>query len=51
MNLLKPLFCKHDYSLVRTIHGDEIIGLGFKRSEWKCNECNKIKLSESLDKP
>jgi hypothetical protein len=46
---MKP-FCKHDYKFVRNIHGDEIIHLRWKRSIWQCNNCNKIKLSDDLNK-
>ena len=46
--VLKSLFCKHEYIFVRNIYGDEIIHRGFKRSEWKCDECGKIKLSDKL---
>lgn len=46
--MLKHLFCKHQYRFVRNIHGDEIIHRGFKRSEWKCEKCNKVKLLDKL---
>jgi Zn-finger protein len=48
--MFKKLFCKHEYTLLRTIHGDEIIHSGFKRSIWKCRNCKKIKFSDYLDK-
>lgn len=48
--MLKGLFCKHDYEFIRSIHGDEIIHSGFKRSIWKCKKCRKTKMSEYLDK-
>lgn len=48
--MFKRLFCKHDFTLIRTIHGDEIIRSGWKRSIWKCSKCGKTKLSEYLDK-
>lgn len=40
-NILKRLFCKHDYQLVRNIYGDEINYTGYKRSIFKCSKCNK----------
>ncbi len=47
MNWLKTaihrLFCRHDYSWLRNIYGDEIIYTGFKRSVWKCSKCGKYK--------
>ncbi len=48
--MLKKLLCTHDYKRIETIHGDEIIGSGFKRSIWKCSKCNKNKASKYLDK-
>lgn len=46
MKLLKRLFCKHDYEFVRNIYGDAIRYLGWKRSEWKCKKCGKVKYSK-----
>lgn len=46
MKLFKRLFCKHDYEFVRNIYGDEIRYLGWKRSEWKCKKCGKVKYSK-----
>ena len=48
MNIIKRLFCKHDYKFVRNIYGDEIRYVGWKRSEWKCSKCGKIKLKDNL---
>ncbi|GAA0382590.1 hypothetical protein GCM10008933_12200 [Paenibacillus motobuensis] len=48
--IFKKLFCKHKYSFVRNIHGDEIIHRGFKRSIWKCTECGRTRLSDELHK-
>lgn len=48
--MLKSLFCKHEFVFIRNIYGDEIIHRGFKRSEWKCEKCNKIKLNDQLYK-
>lgn len=42
MNILKRLFCKHTYTFIRNIYGDEIRYLGWKRSVWKCSKCGKI---------
>lgn len=48
--LIRMIFCKHDYRFKRTIHGDEIIYLGYVRSEWVCNKCEKREYSKALDK-
>lgn len=48
MSLLKKIFCKHNYRFVRNIYGDEIIYLGYKRSEWKCSKCDKYKYKDKL---
>lgn len=48
--VLKPLFwaykvirrefCKHDYTWIRNVYGDEIYMSGkFKRSWWRCKKC------------
>jgi hypothetical protein len=48
VRFIKSLFCNHTYSFVRNIYGDEIIHRNFKRSEWKCDKCGKIKLEDNL---
>ena len=48
MSIIKRLFCKHDHKFVRNIYGDEIRYVGWKRSEWKCSKCGKIKLKDNL---
>lgn len=48
--IIKSIFCKHNYKLVRTIHGDEIINMGYVRSEWKCSKCNHITYGKYLDR-
>lgn len=50
MNIIRQLFCKHDYKFVRNIYGDEIRYLGWKRSEWRCSKCGKLKLEDNLFK-
>nr|DAO49952.1 MAG TPA: hypothetical protein [Caudoviricetes sp.] len=47
MKFIKRLFCKHQYRLYRTIHGDEA---NYARSEWRCKLCDKHRYSQSLDK-
>lgn len=47
-NLLKKIFCKHNYKFIRNIYGDEIISRGYKRSEWKCYKCGKYKYEDKL---
>lgn len=54
MNLLKQLFCKHNYSKCLTnFHGDYIDVVStlkrINRSAWKCSKCGKIGYSEYLD--
>ena len=41
------LFCKHSYSHLRNIYGDEINHLG-KRSIFVCKKCGKIKYGNLL---
>ena len=48
MGILKQLVCKHNYKFVRNLHGDEIINHGWKRSEWECCKCGKIKYKAGL---
>lgn len=40
-NILKILFCKHDYHFYRNIYGDMIRYRNWKRSVWKCSKCGK----------
>jgi hypothetical protein len=47
-DLIKRLFCKHDYQFVRNIYGDEIITFGWKRSISKCTKCGNYKLFDNL---
>jgi hypothetical protein len=42
------LFCKHSYSHLRNIHGDEINYRGGKRSIFICKKCGKIKYGDLL---
>ena len=49
MKSIKQLFCKHDYVRVQTIHGDKIIYLGYVRSLWLCNKCDKEFWSKRLN--
>ena len=48
MNLLKRLFCEHEYEFVRNIYGDEINACGGYRSIWKCKKCGKIEYRKKL---
>ena len=41
MNLIKQLFCKHEYVWERNIYGDEINWCGGHRSWWRCKKCGK----------
>lgn len=42
LNWLKQLFCKHDFVLVRELHGEERVGWGMKIALYQCSKCNKI---------
>lgn len=48
MNILKRLFCKHEFEWQRNIYGDEIHYCGGKRSIWKCKKCGKIQYRGKL---
>lgn len=48
MNLLKRLFCEHEYEFVRNIYGDEINACRGYRSIWKCKKCGKIEYRKNL---
>lgn len=48
MNILKKIFCKHNYKFIRNIYGDEIRYLGWKRSEWQCQKCGKYQYKDKL---
>ena len=47
--IIKSIFCKHDYKLIRTIHGDQINHLD-ARSEWQCEKCKWFTYSRHLDR-
>jgi hypothetical protein len=43
LRCLYAIFCRHRSALwVRTIHGDEIIRLGYKRTELFCEDCGRF---------
>lgn len=46
--ILKSLFCTHEYVFDRNFYGDQIIEHGFKRSQWYCKKCGKIQLRAGL---
>ena len=46
MNLIKQLFCKHNFKFIRNIYGDEINLHNGNRSEWKCKKCGKTKYQQ-----
>lgn len=48
MNIIKRLFCRHEYEFVRNIYGDEIIHAGYNRSWWRCKKCGKRALDPHL---
>lgn len=42
--LIKELFCKHEYEFGYNIYGDPIIfEYGLNRSAWFCKKCGKYK--------
>ena len=47
--IIKSIFCKHDYKLIRTIHGNQINHLD-ARSEWQCEKCKWITYGRYLDR-
>jgi len=49
MNLIKRLFCKHEYETVTNLYGDVINHFGGVRSIRECKLCGKRKFS-GLDK-
>lgn len=51
---IKQLLCnhiEHHLEFIRNIHGDEIYLAGGKRSIWRCTNCGKIILRNSLFYP
>lgn len=48
---LRRLFCSHPrIDFVRNIYGDEIIELGYMRSQWKCAKCGATVYREELER-
>ncbi|NNH79440.1 hypothetical protein HLH17_17760 [Acinetobacter sp. ANC 5380] len=47
--IIKSIFCRHDYKLIRTIHGDQINHMN-ARSEWQCEKCKWVTYSHYLDR-
>ncbi len=43
MNILKKLFCNHDYVFNRMLYGDEINVHNGKRKEYRCKKCDCYK--------
>ena len=41
--MLNRLFCKHVYTRIRKIYGDEINQVDGKRYEFRCLKCGKYK--------
>lgn len=37
------IFCKHDYSFLYNLYGDQINYHGGNRSVWQCKKCGKLK--------
>ena len=50
MNIIRRLFCRHEYEFVRNIYGDEINHVGGNRSWWRCRKCGKMALDPHLHK-
>lgn len=48
MNVLRRLFCRHEYVFDRNIYGDEINAVGGYRSWWRCRKCGKYVLLPEL---
>ncbi len=47
--IIRSIFCKHDYKLIRTTHDDQINCLDV-RSQWQCEKCKWITYSRYLDR-
>jgi|JI6StandDraft_1071083.scaffolds.fasta_scaffold75260_1 hypothetical protein len=47
--IVKSIFCKHDYKLIRTIHCDQVNDMD-ARTEWQCEKCKWITYSRYLDR-
>ena len=47
---LKQLLCTHskEREFIRNIYGDEIINCGYKRSIWRCVQCDKVIYASDL---
>lgn len=53
MTMFKRILCNHEFKRVYGIYGDEINHISLKavyRSVWRCEKCDKLMLSKSLDK-
>lgn len=48
MNIIKRLFCNHEWQFVRNIYGDEINHVGGYRSWWSCTKCGARALGQHL---
>lgn len=48
MNIIKQLFCKHEWVFDRNIYGDEINHVGGRRSWWYCPKCGASKARDHL---
>ena len=46
--LIKRWTCKHEFTHLRNIYGDEINAAGGMRSWWKCKRCGKYELRPYL---
>jgi hypothetical protein len=44
----KQFWCRHKWKWFRNIYGDEIIVVGYMRSEWRCTLCDKRQFLEHL---
>ena len=48
MNILKRIFCKHEWEFFQNLYGDHIIWSGLKRTEYICPKCGATKFYDEF---
>jgi len=51
MNIFRRLFCKHDFTFMRNLYGDQIIEWNYSRSVWRCSKCGRVEGRAELLSP
>lgn len=49
IQVVKSIFCNHQYQAVRTADGKQVLHFD-GITEWKCSKCNQITYSQYLDR-